>query len=319
MTTFGDQLFQFGGEAVCSGSNYPGDYGYSTGHNAEGNRVYYVNNITGSDTANDGLSWRYPFAQVSKAITASEAHRATLTTNNQYVRNRIYVQGTKTAYTLITALPLYCDIIGVGADPRGTNDGVPRIGSDTVAESGCVCSATVRGLNVYNMQFQAGAACYCLRVANMFRSRFENCTFMTNGAATAQPAAGIYSTTALGSVIFKDCFIGTSCSRDTEPLIGMKIEGTTFHNCLVENCIIPGKTAGVTVQSTVQSAYGSIFKNNFIGETGWPCVIGVDDNSVNGDIVYAGNYFFADTCLDLETKAHRACGNMEKAAFVAGS
>ena len=104
MTTFGDQVFQFGGQPVAS-QGYPGDYTY-TADNLDGAKTYYVNNITGSST-NDGLSWKNAMDQVSTAVTASEAHRATLTTNNGNVRNTIYVQGTKTAYTLITALPLY--------------------------------------------------------------------------------------------------------------------------------------------------------------------------------------------------------------------
>ena len=324
MTTFGDQVYQFGGEPVGSSANYPGDYGYTQGHQTEGNRVYYVNNITG-DSGYDGLSWQTPFAEVSQAITASEAHRATLTTNNQNVRNRIYVQGTKTAYTKLTALPLYCDIIGVGASVRGTNEGIARIGSDTVAESGCVISDTVRGLYVKGIQFQAGLNKYCFQCTNMFRSTFEDCSFMTNGAATGNPTAAIHTAGSVGSLIFRRCFIGSNASLDTEPDIGFKIAGTAFTNCLVEDCFITGIT-GVNISSSMSNAhcFGSMFKNNYIGQGSQEMVTGVNDDTEGaanrGYIVFAGNYFDATTAMDLESDTTaRAIGNYSANAFVAGT
>ena len=319
MTTFGDGLFQYGGAAVASAGD-PGDYVYPA-NNREGAKTYYVNNIMGAST-NDGLSWKNAFAQVSQAITASEAHRATLTTNNQYIRNRIYVQGTKTAYTKLTALPLYCDIIGIGADTRGTNDGVPRIGSDTVAESGCVISTTVRGLYVKNIQFQAGINKYPFQCTNMFRSTFEDCSFMTNGAATGNPAIGFRVAGGIGSVTMRRCFFGSSCSIDTEPDIGISIEGTHFHNCLFEDNHICGKTAGVKIASACTTNWGSMFKNNVVGDASQTMAIGFDDDSTGGQahIIYAGNYIKATAALDLETDgAARAIGNMAANAFVAAS
>ncbi len=295
-----------------------------TGLGARGEgTTYYVNNITGSSTA-DGLSWNSAVDQVSAAITLSEASRLIHpgTTTNDYIRNTILIQGTGTAYTKLTALPLYCDMIGLGANVRGTGAGVPRIGSDTVAESGCVSSSTVRGLGVYNIQFQAGLDKYCLQSTSMFRSEFVNCSFMTNGTATGNPTAAIYSSAAMGSVVFRDCFIGSSASKDTEPDIGFKIEGTTFHNCLVENCFICG-LQGVTVASTCTTNYGSIFKNNFIGDASQTMTICVNDDSTGGDahIIYAGNYLIASgLALDLENQgAGRAIGNYEINGFVAAN
>ena len=290
-------------------------------------RTYFVNNITGVST-NDGLSWANAVAEVSQAVTLSEAYRELggdpgdrTATTNDYVRNTIVVQGTGTAYTKLTALPSYCDIVGIGANVRGTNQGVPRIGSDTVAESGCAVTDTVRGLGVYNMQFQAGINKYCLSVASMYRSEFVNCSFMTNGAATGNPTAAIYSSAAMGSVVFKDCFIGSSCSVDTEPDIGMKIEGTHFHNCLVEDCFICG-LQGVTIASTCVNNWGSMFKNNYIGDASQTMSICVNDDSAgHAHIVYAGNYLRASgIALDLETDGGgRAIGNYEINGFVAAN
>ena len=297
---------------------FPGAVITGWGPKGEGT-TYYVNNITGSSTA-DGLSWNSAMDQVSTAITASEASRLIHpgTTTNDYIRNTIVVQGTGTAYTKLTALPLYCDIIGLGADPRGNGSGIARIGSDTVTESGVVSTSTVRGLNVYNIQFQGGSGSYCFSSTSMFRSRFENCTFMTPGVATGAPTAAFYSTTALGGVVFKDCLIGgTNCSLGTEPDIGMKIAGTHFHNCLVENCFIAGKQ-GVTIASTVLTNWGSMFKSNFIGSSIQPMSLGVNDDIVSGReaLAYIGNYFVATAAFDITNKPARAVGNYLAGALV---
>jgi hypothetical protein len=241
------------------------------------------------------------------------------------MRNRIYVQGTKTAYTKLTALPLYCDIIGIGASVRGTNDGIPRIGSDTVAESGCVISATVRGLYVKNIQFQAGIDQYCFQCTGMYRSTFEDCSFMTNGSATGNPTAAIHTAGAVGSLIFRRCFIGSNASIDTEPDIGFKIAGAAWHNCLVEDCFIVGIT-GVQISSSMSAVrcFGSMFKNNYIGSGSQIMTKGVDDDTTGGAsrgyIIFAGNYFDATAAMDLESDTTaRAIGNYSVNGFVAGT
>jgi len=290
-------------------------------------RTYFVNNITGSTTG-DGLSWATAMSEPSYAITASETYRelggveggASVTTND-YVRNTIIVQGTGTAYTKITALPSYCDLIGLGADARGTGAGIARIGSDSTTEHGCACTDTVRGLNVYNIQFQGGSAKYCFSISSMYRSRFENCSFMTPGVATGQPTAAFYSSSSSGSLVFDHCHIGgTSCSKGTEPLIGMKITGPGWTNCLVENCFIAG-AQGITVASTAVSTWGSMFKSNFIGQSPTTCSIGVNDDCTNGNgyIIYAGNYFQATAPFDIEDNINRAVGNYWKGALITGA
>ena len=289
-----------------------------------GGTTYYVNNITGSSTT-DGLSWNSAVDQVSTATTLSEASRLIHpgTTTNDYIMNTIVVQGTGTAYTKVTALPLYCNLIGLGADPRGNGSGIARIGSDTVAESGVAITATVRGLNFYNLQFQAGINKYCFSCASMFRSRFDNCTFMTNGAATGNPTAAFRCSAALGGVVFEDCVIGGSnCSLDTEPDTGMAIEGTHFHTCEVKNCTIYG-LAGVTIASTVLTSWGSIFRNNVIGDGSQAMAICINDDCTGGrgHIIYAGNFLLGSgQVMDVEDDGTARCiGNMEANAFQAAN
>ena len=290
-------------------------------------RTYFVNNITGSAT-NDGLSWGTAMDEVSTAVTASETYRqlggeegGRSVTTNDYVRNTIIVQGTGTAYTALTTLPLYCDLVGLGADPRGTGAGIARIGSDSVAGYAVTCTDTIRGLNVYNIQFQGGASNYIFTIENMYRSTFTNCAFMTPGVATGHPTAAFHSSVNSGSLVFDHCLIGgSSCSKGTESSIGMMIAGTGWTNCLVENCFISG-LQGVTVASTVVSNWGSMFKNNFIGQSPTTCSIGVNDDSVSGSgyIIYAGNYFQATAPFDIENNTARAIGNYWKGALITGA
>ena len=154
-------------------------------------RDYYVNNITGSDSMN-GRSWARAFAGIAAAVSASEAYRARQASLNQYIRNRIFIQGTGSPYASLTALPSYCDMIGLGADPRGNGAGIARIGADSDgegAEDGVNADAA-RGLNMYNLQFQAGSGKVAFDIDKIYRARFENCAFMA-GHDAISPAAGL--------------------------------------------------------------------------------------------------------------------------------
>ena len=145
---------------------------------------------------------------------------------------------------------------------------------------------------------------------------------MTNGVATGNPAVGFRAAGSLGSVIMRRCFFGSSCSIDTEPDIGIKVEGTHFHNCLFEDNHICGLTNGVWITSACTTNWGSMFKNNVVGDASQTMAIGFNDDSTGGQahIIYAGNYIKATAALDLETDgAARAIGNMAANAFVAAS
>ncbi len=254
------------------GAGYPGDYP---------GRVYYVNNIHGAST-NEGLSWDQPFAQVSDAITASEAWRQLYAdTTNDYHRNIIYVQGTGTAYTPLTALPNQCDLIGVGADVRGHGTGIARISSETSADT--VSAAAVRGLNMYNMQFTGLSSGYAMDLALAFRSRFENCHFTNKTTGGIRIVKG-------GGLVFKDCIIGAGDSVTCN--IGLAVSGTggasNFNNCTIENNLIWGAVNGIKIDT--YSNNFTVFKNNFI----YGATIGVDDNCASSNIqnnaFYVGNY-----------------------------
>jgi len=260
--------------------NYPGE-NYP-------NKVYFVNNITGSST-NDGLTWDTAMDQVSTAVTAWEAYRATLATNNQNVRGRIYIQGTGTTYTYITALPNYCDVIGIGADPRGDGAGIVVLGS-TGAYDGA--AGSMRGTNWYNIQFISGnASTSGFHAAIAYRSGFYNCTFGTGTGATAAPGHGLEITLGSG-VTISNCAV---VANQSFPLIGFEFAdaGGNFSQCLIEDCAIYGSTTGLSNKATLADI--SLVRNCFIygGTTG--VIDTVAGGSVAAGMWYTGNYVAGGT------------------------
>ena len=274
---------------------YPGDYP---------GRIYYVNNITGAST-NEGLDWAHPFDEISTAITAAEAYRQLPeSATNEYIRNIIFVQGTGTAYTALTALPNYCDIIGIGADPRGNGSGIVRVESATTADS--CSSAGVRGLGLYNIQFGGSSSGYAMDLAVCYRSIFENCVFVNKSTGAFRIVTG-------GGIVIRNCMIGgsdtTACAN------GLEISGTAnFNNCLVEDNCIYGTTYGVIVNAELCNH--TIFRNNFV----YGGTIGIDDNSTEATL--AGNAFYinnfigsASDCMELaQNGTVRAIGNVANQA-----
>jgi hypothetical protein len=250
-------------------------------------RQYFVDNVAGSADG-DGLSWDTAMNSIALAVTAWNTYQAAQT--NIEVRGAIYIRGTATAYAGLTALPSYCDMIGVGASPLGNGTGIARIGSDTAAEDGVLAaSSTIRGTNFYNLQFQAGSAKSCFTIQNIFRCKFIDCAFMVNGVATSC-TTGFLAEKASG-VTWENCHWGTA--SNVEPTVGLDISGSHFHHCKIVDCEITGLTAAFRLASGTTSGYGSILKNNFIGSHYGTCLIGVDDNATVGQVMYCGNFVAA--------------------------
>lgn len=274
---------------------------------------YFVNNITGSSGAS-GLDWDNAVDEVSTAITLSEAERQRRSgTTNDYVRNQIFVQGTGTAYTALTAMGSYVDIIGVGADPFGNGAGIARIGADSGTSEGVLLTATFRGVNFYNLQFQAGTGGYAFKGTNAFRSNFIHCCFASNGSPGGAPAAGFEMGIA-GGVNFYDCLWNNQSSTANQFTIGLNITSTHFHGCLVKDCYIGGDT-GVKIAAGCVNAWGSRFDHCYIGQLSETCAIGVDDNATTGHIIYQDCFVQATDAFDLVNNANRIIGCITTNSF----
>ena len=230
---------------------YPGDY--------PGN-IYFVNNISGN-SGYDGLSWETPFAQVSEAITAAEAHRLTFNAYNRMIRNIIYIQGTGTAYEALTALPTHCDIIGIGADPRGDGAGVVVI-KGTEAD-GCTDSSSYSNYFA-NIQFAtSGGTSYNAMDTGIFLGcTVENCTFMGSTASTANNNAAWRASSHFASTTVRNCVFGQTNGTHAFN-IGFDHSGGVGNNNLFENNVFLGAAHGVKVAAGIND-HGTVWKGNIM-------------------------------------------------------
>jgi len=250
-------------------------------------RTYFVNNITGS-SSNDGLSWANAMDEPSTAITASETYRelggvegGSAVTTNDYVRNTIIVQGTGTTYTYLSALPSYCNVIGLGATPFGDGTGIVVIGDATGTADGIAGSS--RGLYMTNMQFVGAGSYYGADFAVLYRSTIEDCAFGSN-ASSAAAAVALNIVSGSGVVIRRCRTIGHAAT----PVIGFQFAsaGGNFNECLVEDCTMMASTTGF-------SAAGYLQNNTWIrNNVAYGGTTGISDTSAETTIY--GNSFYTN-------------------------
>lgn len=224
--------------------------------------VYYVNNITG-DSGNDGLSWDLAFDQLSTAVTAQAAAQAARTSGNNYVRDKIFIQGTSTTYTYISTLPSYCDVVGLGATPFGDGTGIVVIGDASGAADGIAGSA--RGLYMTNIQCVGASTYYAADFAVLYRSTLENCAF--GGNASSAACARALSITSGSGVVIRNC---RTVGHAAPPVIGFCFAeaGGNFNECEVIDNFAYGSTTGMSNKGYLSN--GTVFKNNvaYGGTTG---------------------------------------------------
>jgi hypothetical protein len=280
VATLGDLLDGGNAGVAYPGPKYPG-------------KIYCVNNITGS-SGNSGEDWEHAMDDFDTAVTAQAAHIAARPSGDNYVRDIILLQGTSTAYGAVTAWPQYCDVIGIGADPRGNGTGIASItGSGSEAATGAG-----RGLHLYNLQFIGSGAYYAATFSVLFRAVIENCVFVN------RTTGGLDITTGGGFVI-RNCQIG--CGDTATSATGLRIAsaGGNFNNCLLEGNMILGSTTGLATAAYLQN--GTIVRNNVIyGGTS-----GVADTStqtgLNALAFYVGNFCSGTDAMAISNGAAARC------------
>ena len=217
--------------------------------------------------------------------------------SNVYGRGVIYVRGTGTAYTALTALPNYCDIIGIGADPRGNGTGFPSI---TGAGTADACAGAARGLGLYNLQFTGSGAYYSLNLSVLFRSVIQNCAFV-NCSSGARIVTG-------GGNTIRNCQFG---GDTVTPTVGLAVgtSGGNWNQCLLEwNCFY-GSTTGFSNAAGLSD--GTVFRANTV----YGGTTGILDTSTQagmaGSAFYVGNWVSGGTNAMALTNnaAARSIGN----------
>lgn len=272
----------------------------------EYDKVYHVDNVNGSSSYN-GLSRTRPFAEPSQAIAAWEEFRAAQ--DNLYVRGLIKIHGTGTAYAALTALPNYCDMVGVGAEPRGNGTGIPIIGADGADG----IAGTARGLGLFNLQFISGGAFWCADFVQLLRSEIAYCAFQTKDHAS--DGAMRFTGASGGLWIHDNHWCGSGL---VHPKVGIQVSGANFDNSKVEHNFIVGTTAGVLVDAGVANGDLTEFRDNHIGDGGRGCVTAIDDNATAGMIMYNKNTVMGTNLICcVNNGAARVHGNVSANGFVA--
>lgn len=248
------------------GANYP-------------NKVYYVNNITGK-SSNTGLGdWDNAMSEPSQAITAWEAYRTSiLPSTNQYVRGQIFIQGTGTAYAALTSLGSYCDIIGVGAHPRGDGTGIAVI-KGTGADGAAGENDGNRGLFISNIQFTCSGAYWAMDITKMFRSEIVGCTFMGSGANSSAEISGGFRVTSHfgGNYLHKNLFGGTNGVYAANVGFEITTAFASANNNLFEHNTFLGVVHGLKIHADVNDN-GTIIRHNLMHThlgTGEPSTAGL--------------------------------------------
>lgn len=276
-------------------------------------RTYFVDYDTGNDS-NDGRSWAAPFKLLSRAITVSEAFRLAggEQKKNIYTRNRIMIKSASVDQPAITALPNYCDLIGVGGNPNGNGVGkMATIGGGTGTNgTAAVDAPSCRGCNFYNLQFESHDTTNTINifeVDTLMDCRFVDCAFMGDDQAGAVNATFMVKTTC-GSTFWKGCRFGGTNSA--WPAYGMYFSAGNLTQGGIEDCVVAGTTAAIYIHASVGLTNQFVIKNNIIGDLGGGCARGIDDDST-GHAVIAGNFVTArTTAMDLTARGTvRAIGN----------
>jgi hypothetical protein len=269
----------FSGPMAGNSSPYPADYP---------GVVYYVNNISGSDS-NTGLSWTQAFAQIATAVALVDTFH--LVAANANVRCAIFVQGTATAYTALTALPSYCDIIGVGAMPYGDGAGIPVISGKSASAPTAAVAGTARGLYMSGFQLETSGAKYCLDFVSLFRSEIAFCAFKASDPtlATLVTLGGIrFTGNSGGNYIHDNMWMGGNDSWFTYGIVTASTV-VIFNFNRIENNDIQAETAGVLIAAETVTGDGTKFKDNDFSGGNHTMAVAVDDNSTRGRIQYSGN------------------------------
>lgn len=275
----------------------------SFGHDFDrGGRTYYVNNITGSSTA-DGLSWNSAMDEPSTAITASETFRELQASTNERIRNTIVVQATDTAYTGLADLGEELNLIGL-APPTGGRGYLCGAEIGNATRNG-VTTATTNGLYIANIQFSAQVSnTPVFNVVTIDQSCIEDCSFEVDNAAALQATDAISITTGANGLVLRRCRTGTNAGAVARCIDGFHHSGTIFRNSLVEQCHFCGSSKAFHIASTCIYDQGTMVWWNYFGDYGMgQCVYGIYDQSTGedttgGQITYVNNFIDATNPID---------------------
>lgn len=252
-------------------------------------RTYYVSKY---GSGSDGLSWDKAFTTIAAAISASNTYIAV--TENQYARNRIYIDGGGLWTEALTVFPNQCDMIGVGA----------RTGWRPTISARTNIATAVLGCHIYNIAFNNTTnSVPVVKICDASHGiQFYKCVF-SRGNVTSTIGLELGSIAEFAVI---DCkFVGNPPNP-----IGIQLDGTMAIG-EIKNNSISAMTTGIAIQNEVSADYGLEINHNIIfradPNTDDAMEVGVDFRSTVG-ISHAcviDNFIAADDAI----KFHSGYGN----------
>ncbi len=276
MTTFGDQLFHFGGVPVSGGipiSRWKG-------------KTYFVDGLNGSDN-NPGEKWTEPKATIASAVTAMNARISWSQT--PWAESDVLVIAPGVYAENLTVFPYGCTVIGLG-DAFDLNG---QRGVTIKPSSGSPFDATsVINTRIENICFESPDTSVVFQADNFNRNVVVNCLF--SGLAGASP------TTTRGLEIVKDMtgnwirncvfqVVRNGIYINTDNANSKQASGNIIDYCYVRGC----DQTGIYFDANTVPSYTQI-NHCVIGDGATTLALGLDDNT--GQVNVSNTMFTATAC-----------------------
>lgn len=240
--------------------------------------VYWVDEINGDDTNNDGLSSDRPFATIGAAITASNDNIGLAANLNK--NNTIFIRGDEFTGD-ITTPAVYCDLIGIDVNRSGWR---PRI-------AGAINVEDARGMRLFNLQITNTGAEPTVRIYGASQNfEMHNCEIRWATGTTY----GFHLNGDSYYVKIKNCRFTAAHAT------GIRIDNKCKAFEIINNWI-NAKDCGIYVAAgdATTTDFDSIIKGNVITRsdhnTNDPLTIGIDMASITAvpRIMIIGNWIAA--------------------------
>jgi len=281
MTTFGDQVFQFGGVPVGS-SQIP--FMRTTG------KTYFVDGKSGLD-GNTGLKPSEAFATIAAAVTASNGNIDW--SASPWALSDVIVIAPGVYAENLTSLPYGGSIIGLG-DAFDLNG---ERGVTVKPASGSPLDATsVINCRIENICFESPDTSVVFQVDNLNRNVIKNCVFSGLPGASPTTVKGLETVKDMTGNLIEGCVfqvVRNGIYVVVDNGSSKQASGNIFRYCVVRGA----DQTGVHFDSNSTPSYTILDRCN-IGDQGTSLALGLDDDS---DIVSCFNCNFIATANDPAT------------------
>jgi hypothetical protein len=264
MTTFGDQLFQFGGAPV--GGEFP------VFHEAN----YYFVDKTNGMAGNDGLTPATALNTIAAAVTKMNARISW--SASPWSKHDVLIIGPGTYAENLTALPYGCTVYGQGLDLRDAQNGVKiKPATGAAVDVNAVINTAFYNIHFETAETDAGDRAFDAAICN--NCQFINCRF--SGPAETATAVGFYTNDATGN---KWIWCEFDCCDVGFDMAYVDANDGFNHNWLYECRFTQCDTAGLRMSTNLVGPSSIVERCIFMG-AGQTMAIGIDDNSGILDIV----------------------------------